>query len=325
MKDLFGNEIMKKPERIKVNIYADEVQEIEDPFTSEKWIYIGLIVENLDKPLLDEIIAIRYMNNFDVTSPYFKKNDRIVHWHEIDGADVKNIAKRWIEYILNPSKSGDKFYAYVLGINISKLNLEEFDSEDIFNSVYNRFFRCAVLYILKSAFPNNLIIVKNIFHEEGPQAHHKFFPRHSIHKIVASEENITFECNEITFLPKSHRENEGGDKRSNLIQLCDLFLGLCVGLLHGIGTGKREIYRKELLDLFLPLFERMINEPGNPYSRYQHKGRIMIRFFPREKTKPDDVRRHSNQFYTERRIYYIEQKSGQLKLSEPHNARQKKT
>jgi hypothetical protein len=134
---------MKKQETIKVNIYADEVQEIEDPSTSEKWIYIGLIVENLDKPLLDEIIAIRYMNNFDVTSPYFKKNDRIIH-----------------------------------------------------------------------------------------------------------------------------------------------------------------------LDLFLLLFERMINEPGNPYGIYQHKGRIMIRFFPREKTEPDDIGRYSNQFYTERRIYYIEQKSG---------------
>ncbi|MBX0310746.1 MAG: hypothetical protein JHC31_02900, partial [Sulfurihydrogenibium sp.] len=65
---------------------------------------------------------------------------------------------------------------------------------------------------------------------------------------------------------------------------------------------------KELLDLFLPLFERMINEPYNPRSIYQHKGRIMIRFFPKEKTKPDDKREHSNQFYTKREIYYIEQK-----------------
>ncbi|MBX0311562.1 MAG: hypothetical protein JHC31_13210 [Sulfurihydrogenibium sp.] len=318
MKDLFGKEIMKKPEIIKVNIYADEVQEIEDPVTLEKWIYIGLIVENLDKPLLDEIIAIRYMNNFDVTSPYFKKNDRIIHWHEIDDAEVKNIAKRWIEYILDPSKSGDKFYAYVLGINTSKLNLKKFGGKYSFNILYNRFFRSAVLYILKSAFPNNTIIVKNIFHEKGQQVHHKFFPWHSIYKIEEREENIEFECREITFLPKSHRENEGGDKRSNLIQLCDLFLGLCVGLLHGIGTGKKEIYRKELLDLFLPLFERMINEPHNPHSRYQHKGRIMIRFFPREKTKPDDImRKFNNQFYTERKIYYIEQKSGQLKLFGP--------
>jgi len=161
MKDLFGNEI--KPKKIEVNLYADEVQEIECPYTEDKWIYTGLIVERLDKPLLGEIISIRYLNNFDINSPYFEKNDRIIHWAEIDGADPKNIAKRWIEHILDPSRSGDKFYAYVLGINISKLNLGEFDSEDTFNSVYNRFFRSAVLYVLKSAFLDNRIVVKKHF------------------------------------------------------------------------------------------------------------------------------------------------------------------
>jgi len=310
MKDLFGNEI--KPKKIEVNLYADEVQEIKCPYTGEKWIYIGLIAERIDKPLLDEIISIRYLNNFDINTPYFEKNDRIIHWAEIQSADTKNIAKRWIEYIKDPSKSSDKFYGYVLGINISKLNLEEFDTENIFNSVYNRFFRSAVLYILKTAFPNDQIIVKNIFHEKGQQAHHKYFPWHCIHKIKEREEDIIFECTEITFLPKSHRENEGGDNRSNLIQLCDLFLGLCVGLLHGIEQSKRAEFRIELADLFLPLFRRMIYEPQNRNSSYNHKGRIMIRFFPKEKTNLDGLKRL--EFYTKRKIYYCEQKSGQLKL-----------
>ena len=312
MKDLYGNEI--KPKKIELNLYADEVQEIECPYTNDKWIYIGLIVERLDKPLLDKIISIRYLNNFDINDPYFEKNDRIIHWAEIQSADTKNIAKRWIKYILDPSKSGDKFYAYVLGINTSKLNLEEFDTENIFNSVYNRFFRSAVLYILKSAFPNNQIIVKNIFHEEGQQAHHKFFPWHCIHKIEESEEDIIFECTEITFLPKSHRENEGGDKRSNLIQLCDLLLGLCVGLLHRIGTGKKKEYREELLNLFLPLFERIIKNPKNPNSRYQYKDRIIIRFFPYEKTNLGDYRRMLNQFYTNRKIFFIDYDPDQPEL-----------
>jgi len=312
MKDLYGNEI--KPKKIELNLYADEVQEIECPYTNDKWIYIGLIVEMLDKPLLGEIISIRYLNNFDINSPYFDKNDRVIHWAEIKSADTKNIAKRWIKYILDPSKSGDKFYAYVLGINTSKLNLEEFDTENIFNSVYNRFFRSAVLYILKSAFPNDQIIVKNIFHEEGQQAHHKFFPWHCIHKIEESEEDIIFECTEITFLPKSHRENEGGDKRSNLIQLCDLLLGLCVGLLHRIGTGKKNEYREELLNLFLPLFERIIKNPKNPNSRYQYKDRIIIRFFPYEKTNLGDYRRMLNQFYTNRKIFFIDYDPDQPEL-----------
>jgi hypothetical protein len=305
--------IVNKPKVTEVNLYADEVQEIECPDTKEKWIYIGLLVERLDNPLLEKIISIRYKDNFDINSPYFKKNDRIIHWAEIRDADAKNIAKRWIRLILDPSNA-DKFYGYVLGINLSKLNTEEFDNESLFNSIYNRFFRSAVLYLLKFAFPDNFIIVKNIFHEEGQQKNHKYFPWHPILKVGESEERITFECHEITFLPKSHRESEGGDEKSNLIQLCDLFLGLCVGLLHGIGTGKRAKYSEELADLFLSLFRRMIEQPENSNSRYKHKGRIMIRFFPKEKTTPDDIGRLVNQFYTERQIYYAEQKSGQGRL-----------
>jgi hypothetical protein len=311
MKDLFGNEIMPKVK--EVNLYADEVKEIECPYTGEKWIYIGLIAERIDKPLLDEIISIRYKGNFDVNSPYFGKNDRIIHWSEIQDADTKNIAKRWIQFILDPSNA-DKFYGYVLGINLSKLNKEEFNSEDFFNSVYNRFFRSSVSYLLKSSFPESFINVKNIFHEEGQQKDYEYFPWHPILKINELEERITFDCKEIIFLPKSHRVSEGGDKRSNMIQLCDLFLGLCVGLLHGIEQSKRAKFRIELADLFLPLFKRMIYEPQNPNSSYKHKGRIMIRFFPKEKTKPDDLKRWGNLFYTERKIYYYEQKSGQLRL-----------
>lgn len=311
----FENESIENQENeVRVNIYCDEVQEKECPYTKEKWIYIGIIVENLESPLLDEIIKERYMNNFDESSPYFSKNDRIMHWVEINDADSKNIAKRWINYILDPSKSGDKFYFYALGINISKLNIDEFDTEDIFNSIYNRFFRSALLYALKTFFPNKQIIVENIYHEIGQQKDHEYFPLHSIYKIETQEPNITFKCSKITFLPKSHRESEDGDKRSNLIQLCDLVLGMCVSLLHGINESKKSQYKKELLDLFLPLFQRMIKQPKNINSRYKHSGRVMIKFFPREKTKLDDVKRLMNQFYTERRIYYEEQKSRQGRL-----------
>jgi hypothetical protein len=303
----FKNEIIEIQEKeVRVNIYCDEVQEKVCPYTEEKWIYIGIIVENLENPLLDEIIKERYMNNFDERSPYFAKNNRIIHWVGIKDADSKNIAKRWIDYILDPSKSGDKFYFYALGINVSKLNIENFDTEDIFNSIYNHFFRSALLYALKTFFPNKQIIVENIYHEIGQQEDHEYFPWHCIYKIETQEPNITFKCSEITFLPKSHRESEHGDKRSNLIQLCDLVLGMCVSLLHGINESKKSQYKKELLDLFLPLFREMIYEPENINSSYKYSGRVMIRFFPREKTKPNDVKRLMNQFYTKREIYYEE-------------------
>lgn len=308
MRDLFGNEIVENP--IEVNIYADEIQSKDCPYTKEKWFYIGIIVEDIKNPLLEDIMRIRFCNNFDETSPHYEKNNRIIHWVEIDDVDTKNICKRWFEYILNPVVSKKKFYTYILGINNSKLNKEEFGGSD-FNTRYNRFFRSAILYALKTFFPNKKIIVKNIFHEEGPQQFNEYFPWHCIYKISEREENINFECNEISFLLKNHKE----DKRSNIIQLCDAFMGACISIIHGIKKSKRSKYKEELMDLILPLVIRMIDNPQNINSKYSHANRIMIRFFPKHKTAlNDDFKGLQNQFYTGKELYYLEKKSGQGKL-----------
>ncbi|MCM8808401.1 MAG: hypothetical protein NC926_10795, partial [Candidatus Omnitrophica bacterium] len=232
MIDLFGNEILENP--IEVNIYADEIQLKKCPYTNEEWFYIGIIVEDISNPLLKDIVKIRFCDNVDETSPYYNKNNRIIHWVDINDADTKNICKRWFEYILNPVVSEKKFYTYILGINNSKLNKEEFGGTD-FNTRYNRFFRSAILYALKTFFPKKKMIVKNIFHEEGQQQFNEYFPWHCIYKISEREENIKFECNEISFLPKDHRE----DERSNIIQLRDAFMGACVSIIHGIKESKR--------------------------------------------------------------------------------------
>lgn len=307
MKDLFGNEYEDKPAEIR--IFADEIQSKKCPYTNEDWFYIGIVVEDLSNPLLEDIISQRFRGNLNESSPYYEKNNRVIHWSEITDIDTKNICKRWFEYILSPD-SIQKFYVYILGINDSKLNKEEFSGKEQFNSKYNRFFRSAILYALKTFFPNKKIIVHNIYHEEGQQKYHKFFPWHSIYKIEKEEENITFNSNKIKFLPKDHRK----DKKSNLIQLCDALMGACTSIIHGIRKSKTSKYREELMDIVLPLVERMINEPYNKSSRYQHSNRIMIRFFPKGKSAPDDIKRLQNQFYIKRSLYYEEQKSGQQSL-----------
>lgn len=307
MRNFFRNKIVE--DLIEVNIYADEIQSKECPYTKEQWFYIGVIVEDVKNSLLDDIIKIRFCDNFDKTSPYYEKNNRIIHWVDIDDADTKNICKRWFEYILDPEKSGKKFYAYILGINNSKLNKEEFGGFD-FNTRYNRFFRSAILYALKTFFPNKRIIVKNIFHEEGQQPCDEYFPWHCIYKIIEKEDNIDYECNKISFLPKDHKN----DERSNNIQLCDAFMGACTSIINGIKKSKKSNYKENLMYLILPLVERMIEKPQNVNSRHKHANRIMIRFFPKEKTTPDDVERLQNQFYTKRKLYYLEKKSGQVRF-----------
>jgi len=81
-----------------------------------------------------------------------------------------------------------------------------------------------------------------------------------------------------------------------------------------IGKSNNSKYREELADLYLPLFKRVVNEHRNKNSRYQHSNRIIIRFFPRDKTNIGDEKRLTNQFYYQRNLCYTEQKSGQMLL-----------
>ncbi len=307
MKDLFGNKHIEQP--IRVNVYGDEIFSKTCPENGDSWFYIGLLVEDLSTTLLDDIIQERFCRNFDEASEYFYKNNKIVHWSDIRGADTKNICKRWFEYILAPHKSSKKFYSYILGINNSKLIREEFDIEDEFNSKYNRFFRTAVIYGLKTFFPGKEIVVENVYHEEGTQRDNEFFPWHCIYKLNL-EDSVTFECNDITFLSKDHKER----KESNLVQLCDCVLGVSTSIVHGIKKSKNSKYREELAELYLPLFTRVVNSPGNKNSKYQYRNRIIVRFFPRDKNDLGDERRMVNQFYYQRNLYYAEQKSGQMRL-----------
>ena len=307
MKDLFGNENVPRP--IHVNLFADEIQGKVCPYSNNLWNYIGIIVENLDHPLLDDIIYERFKGNFDEHSKYHKMNNKVVHWSDIRTADPKNICKRWFEYVLASDKSRNKFFSYILGFNDSYLVKEEFDTDDEFNSKYNRFFRSAVSYSLKTFLGGKKVIVENVFHEDGQQIYNQFFPWHIIYKLK-NDETISFNCTEITFLPKDHKK----DVRSNLIQLCDVVLGVSASIIHGIEKSKASKYREELADLYINLFNRIIESPNNKNSRFEYNNRIMIRFFPRERTTLNDERRLLNQFYSKRPLYYLEQKSGQERL-----------
>ncbi len=88
-------------------------------------------------------------------------------------------------------------------------------------------------------------------------------------------------------------------------------MGACTSIIHGIQKSNASRYREELMDLILPLVKRMITKPQNINSKYQYVNRIMIRFFPKEKSAPDDIKRLQDQFYTYRSLYYEEKKSGQ--------------
>jgi hypothetical protein len=95
-----------------------------------------------------------------------------------------------------------------LGINNSKLNNEEFDTKDQFNSKYNRFFRSAVLYGIKTFFPQKKVIVENIYHEQGQQKEDDISPG-IVYTKLGKRRKISFQCEKIEFLPKDPDKTKG--------------------------------------------------------------------------------------------------------------------
>ncbi|MBP7795580.1 MAG: hypothetical protein KA059_02245 [Elusimicrobiales bacterium] len=309
-RDMFGN-IINDKKTVSINIYADESMDRKDEY-GYNWHYMCLIFERMDNLLLPDIIQKRFLDNNNEKSSYYDKNNRKLHWTTLKDIDSKNICKRWFEYILDINKSEKKFFCYILGLNESFLDDDEFDKTDKFNSIYNRFFRSAIQYSLKCFYPNMKIIVENIYHEQGIQQNHKYFSWQPINWLSKKETNIIFKNNRIEFLEKDHNKND----KANILQLSDCFMGAILNLLHGLpnynSNGAKQ--KLELLNMILPLLVKMIEEPNNPNSKYNHSNRIMIRFFPNKKTDKNSLERKTKKFYTYRNIRYIDDINGQETL-----------
>ncbi len=291
--DIFGDPITE--ESVEISIYADEIQEVEDIVTGEKWIYMAAIYERNDRPILDDLVHHRFRKNLDNWEKFQEKNNTNIHWTEIkDSHDKKHIINRWLEYILSDCFKERKFYFSILGINLNNLNTEEFGKKQNFNSIYNRFFRSMLGYSLKKFFSGK-VTIKNIFHEEGQQMHHEYFDWHTIFKLD-KDENFNFNCSEIEFLPKSHRD----DERSNIIQLCDVLVGIFKDLHLGVDQAsysniKSEILKSETIEELL--LKRVIRLPKNTNSSFGYHNRFHISLFPNKKSDADSMYRHLDNFY----------------------------
>lgn len=284
----------ERSSEIEVNLYCDEVKNFEDAISKEKWIYIGVIIVPTKKEnaCIENLNKARFFKEFSpsndlskIDNRYFKRNNRIVHFTEMD-ADMYHIALRWHQY-LKHTCSKEELYFNILGICVDRLNEKNFPQKK-FEIIYNRFFRTAVVYPLLKYFSKKKAIINEIFHEKGDQQFHKYFPWHSIWKIQ-KEEKWPIECkNEtIKFLSKDHRENEKG----NLIQFIDVLLGVTRYAIHydykSLKYTKkgRKDFKEELTKVYFPLIERLIKKPDNPNSRTYpnyHK-RFNISFFPKKK------------------------------------------
>ena len=308
--DLFGQKVVStKP--LRVNVYADEIQACVNQITNESWMYIGTTFEIIESSILLELLNQRYLKHLKGWEMYREKNDHVIHWAEISSAEQKNICERWLKYTYKNSQ----FYFSIFGVNLTNLNTSEFGDKDNFNVIYNRFFRTNLSFSLKKFFGQG-VIVENIYHEQGQQKDSGYFDWHTIFKLD-QDENLNFKCERITFLPKSHEDNE----RSNVIQLTDVYLGifkdLHLGLSNDSAKGRNFLtYKKPLLEIIEPLFRRVVEAPNNVNSSYNYVKRINISLFPKSSSNKGDIRRVLNNFYEPRQIVlsYHEQNNPQASL-----------
>jgi hypothetical protein len=311
MLNLFGEDISEK-DAVRVRIYADEIQEIASPVTGEKWIYTGAIYENVNKPILEPLLDIRYRKDLPGWEEYRERNDSEIHWTDIrKEVKKRDVVNRWLNYLYTDSLSERRFYFSILGINLTNLNIEEFDNRQIFNSVYNRFFRSMLKSCLPRYFGKN-VVVEDIFHEQGPQQDHTYFDWHTIYKLN-QEEGIYLEQKPVCFLPKNHRD----DERSNVIQLIDVLLGVYKDLHLGVNPCQYGEIKQSILDhpfINEVLIQRVIRKPQNMNSKFGYVNRFNISLFPNLRTDPNSFDRLKDSYYniSNVRLEYLHQHQATL-------------
>lgn len=302
--DLFGNQVKDKVTEIE--IFADEIK----PFNNrirERWLYIAVLIVPVKKKreLLERLTATRRKTQCDSE----------IKCHDLDESSKRELAKKWLDVVLRDKDTRSIFFN-ILGINLSNLNLAAFGRK-AFEPVYNRFFRSCVLSCIKRCFPKRHVRVSNIFHDKGDQSRHAFFPWHCIYSIEGQTSEVTFANKEIVFINSDHRESDGSVE-SHIVQLIDLIVGLTSHCLDCVSTNKaRTFVAKD----FIPLLERMMNNPGNKNSKYGYFGKYLISFFPSKKlsTKQlqDAIEREKSGFYHKRPLLLAEKLSNQESLLFP--------
>ena len=171
------------------------------------------------------------------------------------------------------------------------------------NNIYNRFFRTAIIYSIKSFFSEyNEVIIDNIYHDCGNMDHHKYFKKQPLRKINEEIKKVKLNCTEITTI---HTDNDNClDEHNAMLQLIDLYLGAVMNCLHHAGKKHKE----EIALKLYPVIERCINNPGNKNSKYYKINSIS--FYPKHKIDKDDdwidmmIKRQDN-FYTNRELKII--------------------
>jgi len=313
-----------KDEATHLTLYCDESTSIklEDDMLGgapSYWDYVGILVVPTERSeqLLQELLDARCLNPDNSTwdacpqrCRHHDHNNTEIHYTATDNTHKYKVACSWIDLLLRHNRrNGRLIYFYILGIDRSKLDTSRFGPRDQQNrdlTVYNRFFRTAILRSAKWFFYSSpRIVVDTVYHDSGPGEDHAFFGWHSIYRIGQDDEKLSFVDSEIQFIDSDHRQPGGSPVHSHFIQFIDLVLGCTVNCLHYTAHNAN---KTALALRARPLLHRIIHNPDNWRSRYNYYKRQKIEFFPRESLAGlaegslEYKTVQTNNFYTEREL-----------------------
>lgn len=196
----------------------------------------------------------------------------------------KEISKKWINYLLeNNKKRRNEVYFNILFLDLDTLEIDNFGKQKIDENIYNKFFRTAISYGIKSFFGKKKVIIKRIYHDEGSMKHHEYFPYLNLIKLDNDlGTNVMIEDTDVAFVDSDHRnylyKNKKLVEASQLIQFIDLLIGSITQNVYNLSD---DALKKEVAMLLRPLVERLLEAPYNPNSSYNYVGRQHISFFPK--------------------------------------------
>lgn len=281
---------------IHLDLYVDESKNRKYKYGQNDeiidYIMIMAIPKNKKEELFSEINNARCLNeNIEKFGyckeecKFHKENNGEIHYGKIERENIKyKIADKWVEILLNNNiGKKESIYFNILGIVESNLDMTVFGNEKQFGNIYTRFFRTALLRLLKMFNNYDKIIVDNIYHDSTTEMEeHKYFKTSAINKInlqefVKGERKIIFNTKEIEFIDSDHRKSK--NMESQFIQLTDLILGLTCNVIHNDASNPVKI---KLTEKIYPLISRILDSKtnSNKNSSYNYFNKQTIGFFP---------------------------------------------
>jgi hypothetical protein len=294
---------IKNNNTINLEIYSDEIWRVKLELDGSTWMYLGALFLPIDAKgyYLKLLNNQRCIKNGDWQQDeslcphpcgYHEKNNTEVHYRELHRTNARfRIAENWIRNIICRVPIGDnrKLYLNILGLNLSKMDLQLFGENNHRDMViYNRFYRTLLLSGINYFLKDYKIIINDIYHDIGEQSSDKLFPWHSIREIGIENEKVTILHKKIKFIDSDHRKSNM--QESNFIQLLDLALGATFCCLHNPSDtdNKRKIGRA-----FKPTLKKLLDRKKAPYScaligeyyKSEYKRTYQVSFFPEDKTE----------------------------------------